>query len=50
MFQEQILELEEKKKQILQDSNLEIMPEDQVQLLIKQIQKNNEEISHIQSQ
>lgn len=50
MFQEQIFEMEENKNHIFLDLNLEITPEAQLQLLVQQIQKDNEEISHMQLQ
>lgn len=49
-LQEQIFKLEEKKNDVLRELNSEITPEEQRQYLIQQIQKDNEEISHMQLQ
>jgi hypothetical protein len=49
-LQEQISELEVKKKALLDEMNNEGSPEDQRKALIDQINANNNEIQHIQQQ
>jgi hypothetical protein len=49
-LQEQITELEARKKSVLDEMNNDGSPEEQRKALIEQINANNNEIHHIQQQ
>lgn len=50
VFEEQIRELEDKRNAIVKELNSDSSPEEQRQHFIEKIQKDNEEVAHMQVQ